>query len=202
MSSIKLAGLTLAGVGVIGGGVGTVYALNSNTQTPKSKTINIVTTSIRQQITKEQRTVLDQGATTWDIKLHVYTSVIQSQNKIVIENNNEAGLKAWCNKTLGEDFKDSNNENYLFAKQLCTKPTNKEKLQKNSKTLIGENDSEWTKKETAYKSEGKDSYAIPNIGSQGTVTKADIKGWCETTLSKEIADSGSEYSLAEKWCTQ
>ncbi|OAL10500.1 hypothetical protein A6V39_00350 [Candidatus Mycoplasma haematobovis] len=194
LSTPKLVGMAVASVGIVGGAVGINYALNPSVPAPEK-------TTLRKLITSANRTPLNKDSTTWDIKLITYTNSIRSLKKITLTPEDAEGLKTWCTDNLDKEFEVSKKDesNYSIAIQICTKPTNQEKLKKNSKTVL--TDSGWDTKANTYKKGNIENLTIPTISDKTKATEKQIKDWCTDTLGKEIEDNETIYNTVVKWCT-
>ncbi|OAL10497.1 hypothetical protein A6V39_00335 [Candidatus Mycoplasma haematobovis] len=185
------------GVGgvVVGGyyGSGSLFPPKIPAEKPKA--------SIRNLITNTGRTVLNNQSNNglWGIKLNTYELLFKSPKKINLETEDEEGLKKWCDDATKKETEDKNDNDYSIAQQLCTRPTNRETLQKKSKTLA--DDQDWERKAEEYKAAGT-ANVITEIKNRSEATPQQIKNWCEKTWDEEILEIEDTYNLAVKWCTK
>ncbi|OAL10002.1 hypothetical protein A6V39_03755 [Candidatus Mycoplasma haematobovis] len=194
MAPTKIASIAIISTGVVGGGIGTVYAFSPSKSKP------IATTTIAQKLANEALTVLsDSEEARWAIKLHTYNHEVKNSNtEINLGGKLWGDLKSWCERKLKDVFKTTNNRIYEGIKKICTAPSNKEKLASANKTLAT-SDEDWGKRKTAY-DKANDNELITGI-QKNTENKEAIKQWCETALKEEYqGDQKNKYPLVAKWC--
>lgn len=184
LSPAKLAVISVTGIGIAG--VGTAYALS-----PKI--------TIQKKLKKDKKKLLTgDNETLWTIKLSTYKKIEKDTNTFKLPTEDWKNLKSWCEEKIKEEFSGKNKALYERIKQVCIVPTNKEKLNSESKELA--TSVEWKAKGNTYTDEG--VYAIPSIKKRDTVAK-ELEDWCKVALENEFEDEEkNNYPLVLKWCTK
>lgn len=185
---VKVLTTALLGSCVIGGGV--AYSL-------LTKSI-----SIKEQLSNDNKKLLtSEEEALWKIKLSTYTSLNNTNTKIKLDKEEKwENLKSWCEEKVKEDFNDKNKELYQGVKQICTVPSNREKLTSLTKALATKPE-HWKAKEQAYKSEG--TSPITTISKDQESVIEGLKEWCKISLEEEFTkDVSGSYKLTLKWCTE
>ncbi|OAL10496.1 hypothetical protein A6V39_00330 [Candidatus Mycoplasma haematobovis] len=158
--------------------------------------------SIKAQIIKENKKILDYGAKSefWEIKLHTLTSASTTQKySTTLAGNTWDKLRDWCKTSLSKGFTEKNKD-YTSIKDLCTVPTNKEKLAKENKNIAVTR--ELTQKVQSYKTTGNNALSIDISGNDNAIA-SNMEIWCQSALENEYTETNKNtYPLTLKWCTR
>ncbi|OAL10532.1 hypothetical protein A6V39_00510 [Candidatus Mycoplasma haematobovis] len=199
--TLKTVSLSALGASTIGGAAVGGYLFTKSSDVKKvtsSQKQEANAVSIQKQIETSGRTMLNTSESKhWNIKVNTYKTKLQSA--VTLTSEDEEGLKTWCTETLKVDFKNERDNNYSHAEQLCTVPTNEEKLLSESKQLAEEND--WEERARAYNTGATDENLISSI-NKNSADKTNLKEWCEKTFKEEISETGNTYIAAKQWCTK
>ncbi|OAL09984.1 hypothetical protein A6V39_03665 [Candidatus Mycoplasma haematobovis] len=188
-TSAKIISGVVASTGVIGGSIGTAYALRSPS--------NI---SISKQLENEGKKILISSASSdlWNIKLKTYQKQKATLTIIELAEENIGTLKSKCNSNLTSEFNEKNKPLYEALKTVCTSPTNKEKLF----SLDHEIAEDWSTKASTYNSVAQTEHAIEEFKNTRP-TGDQIREWCEKIIKEEFkSDTDKNYKLSIKWCTK